>query len=61
MLLDVIMMAGSNPAVMYLKDAIMKRELSRKEVAQVAPGLLLHIRTPTRALVLELLVILIGL
>jgi hypothetical protein len=55
MLLDAIMAAGSNEAVMYLKESIVNR-LSRTESIQALSGLSLYIRTPTPELLNELLV-----
>jgi hypothetical protein len=56
MLLDAIMAAGSNPAVMYLKESIVNQRLSRTESIQALSGLPLYIRTPTPELLNELLV-----
>ena len=56
MLLDAIMAAGSNPAVIYLKESIANQRLSRTESIQALSGLPLYIRTPTPELLNELLV-----
>ena len=54
--MDAIMAAGSNPSVMYLKDAIIGQRLNRAETLQAISGLPLYIRTPTPELLNELFV-----
>lgn len=50
------MAAGSNPAVMYLKDSILNQRLNRAEILQAIAGFPLYIRTPTLELFGELFV-----
>lgn len=51
------MAAGSNPAVIFLKDAISNRLLTTAESIQALSGLPMYVRTPTLDLLNELYVI----
>ena len=55
-MLDAVVAAGSNPAVMFLKDAIINHRLTVTEMQQAIAGLPLYVRTPTLELLNELFV-----
>lgn len=50
------MAAGSNPTVIFLKESILNRRLSKSESLEAISGFPLYIRTPTAELLNELFV-----
>ena len=54
--MDAVVAAGSNPSVMFLKDAIINHRLTVTEMLQAISGFPLYVRTPTLELLNELIV-----
>lgn len=57
MILDAIFAAGTNAAILFLKEAIVQRRLSKEESLEAVAGLPLYVRTPTQDVLNELYVI----